>query len=70
MQFAKNELVNIGDEIEIEKDRLLERVSHATTVVLIVRALHKLQRTADGISTEIVLIFFNLLRYFSRSLWH
>lgn len=27
MQFAKNELVNIGDEIEIEKDRLLERVS-------------------------------------------
>ena len=27
MQFAKNELVNIGDEIEVEKDRLLERVS-------------------------------------------
>ena len=26
MQFAKNELVNIGDEIEVEKDRLLERV--------------------------------------------
>lgn len=27
MQFAKSELVNIGDEIEVEKDRLLERVS-------------------------------------------
>lgn len=26
MQFARNELVNIGDEIEVEKDRLLERV--------------------------------------------
>ena len=28
MQFAKSELVNIGDEIEVEKDRLLERVRH------------------------------------------
>ena len=27
MQFAKSELVNIGDDIEVEKDRLLERVS-------------------------------------------
>lgn len=31
MQFAKNELVNIGDEIEVEKDRLLERVSYMMT---------------------------------------
>lgn len=27
MQFARNELVNIGDEIEVEKDRLLEKVN-------------------------------------------
>jgi hypothetical protein len=28
MQFARNELVNIGDEIEVEKDRLLEKVNY------------------------------------------
>jgi hypothetical protein len=28
MQFARNELVNIGDEIEVEKDRLLEKVNN------------------------------------------
>lgn len=42
MQFAKNELVNIGDEIEVEKDRLLERVSHATATDPISRPLYKL----------------------------
>jgi hypothetical protein len=30
MQFAKNDLVNIGDVIEVEKDRLLEKVSAST----------------------------------------
>lgn len=37
MQFAKNELVNIGDEIEVEKDRLLERVSPTNRTHLEVR---------------------------------
>ena len=43
MQFAKNELVNIGDEIEVEKDRLLERVSgtpHTDCLKALIRTLH------------------------------
>jgi Methylmalonic aciduria and homocystinuria type D protein len=49
MQFAKNELVNIGDEIEVEKDRLLERVSensaHKILVILSPQSIDWYTRT-------------------------